>query len=369
MPGSFHLTVERLRIFDLRCLSEAELRLHPQVNWIVGPNAAGKTSILEAVHLLSLGRSFRTRHLAELIRRGAERCVCSATLVSSDKGGGHRIGIELTPQGRRVRIDGRPVRSSRELARVLRVRIVHPQSHQLVSGAPAHRRALLDWTMFHVEHDFEHVWSAYQRSMEQRNAALRDPAEAVALPHWERQMADWGERLHALRAKLVEPFGQGLREELAHLLPECSVRLSYRRGWPQGRTLAEALEAARSGDRRVGHSRVGPHRAELVLDTPLGPARRMLSQGQQKLLVLALLIAQFRLVSTRGEGSGMLLVDDLAAELDASRWAIAVERLKALQVQLLVTALAVPSVVDRTPNEGAWFHVEQGRVTQGAGFD
>lgn len=355
--------LERLRIVDLRCLQEVELTLHPQVNWIVGPNASGKTSVLEAVHLLSLGRSFRTRHTAELIRRGASRCVCSALLSGSDRRGRpRRIGIEVQRSIRRVRMDGRPVRSSRELTRALRVRIVDPHSHRLVTGAPAHRRALIDWVVFHVEHEFAASWATYRHALEQRNASLRRGGSSMtALPSWERVMADAGERVAALREALVGPFTLLLQEELRELLPECAIQLSYRRGWAQDSSLAEMLERSRTGDARVGYTRYGPHRADLGLETSLGPASRMLSQGQQKLLALALVVAQFRLVHEREGASGVLLVDDLAAELDPIRWEKALERLRALRVQLLVTSLEKGDRSVRSQGE-RWFHVEQGTV-------
>ncbi len=354
--------LQRLAIQNLRCLREVELDLHPEVNMLVGANATGKTSILEAIHLLSFGRSFRTRHPAELIRRGATVCVCTARIRSAEGRVGHRVGIELRAEGRRVRLDGQPIRSSRELARVLRAQLIDPQSHRLITAGPEYRRGLLDWAVFHVEQGFAGVWVDYRRALRQRNALLRAGGTDAALEPWERVMARTGERLAGLRCALLPDLERLVREEVGQLLPECDVRLVFRRGWASGSSLLEALRGARAGDRKVGHSRVGPHRADVIVDTGLGPASRMLSQGQQKLLVLALLMAQFRLVSERvGEG-GVLLVDDLAAELDHERWTKAMVRLRGMGVQLVMTALGKGPAMGALDGGGRWFHVEQGRL-------
>ena len=355
------MVLKRLCIERLRCLRQVELTLAPTVNIFVGPNAAGKTSVLEAIYLLSRGKSFRTRHTTELIQSGEQVCRCVAQ-ASASGGAVHRLGIELTRAGRRVRVDGRTVRSARELTRFLRVQVVDPESHRLVSGGPGNRRGLLDWGGFHVEPKFPAQWVEYGRALTQRNALLRVGAPDREVAPWEHALALAGERLTAQRAKWISELTRLVAEELEYVMPECVLRLEFRRGWPEGRTLEEALAAARTGDRRVGYTRVGPHRADVVLTTGLGPAARMLSQGQQKLLVLALVIAQFRLVSERTGGGGVLLVDDLAAELDRHHWEIAMARLRALGVQLVVTALDEAVAMMPGNEEAQLFHVEQGVV-------
>ncbi|MDP9115560.1 MAG: AAA family ATPase, partial [Acidobacteriota bacterium] len=141
--------MSRLQVTDFRCLQSAQIELDRRFTLISGPNASGKTSLLEAIYVLGRGRSFRTRRLDHLIRNGAERFVVFGEVDTINRC--IPLGVEGSRSGIRARIDGDTPSSLAELALQLPVQIIDPEVHHLIEEGPARRRRFLDWGMFHVE--------------------------------------------------------------------------------------------------------------------------------------------------------------------------------------------------------------------------
>ena len=165
------MRLRELRIRDLRAIESADLLLHPRLNAFVGPNGAGKTSALEAMHLLSYGRSFRRGPRQHLIRRTAGALSVYAEL-EHDPGGVDRLGLMIPATGGEVElhVNGGAEQRLGELLRRCAVCCHEPGSHELIAGPAELRRAYLDWSLFHVEPAFWATWRRYQRALQQRNA-------------------------------------------------------------------------------------------------------------------------------------------------------------------------------------------------------
>ncbi len=351
-----------LEVRAFRVLREVRLALGPGLNLIVGPNASGKTSVLEAVHVLARGRSFRTPSLEEAVRRGEPGFVVRGQVESV--GGRRWVALGRHGGETEVRVGVQRGRSAAFLAGHLRVWAVHAGTVALVEGGPGERRQLVDWGVFHVEPGYLDLWRRYRRALRQYNALLRRGAREAELRPWGRTLAEAGEALEALRAGWLPSWERALAGALEALGPLPSVRVGYHRGWGRGLGLGEALAAAAAAERALGFCRTGPHAMDLRLTVEGRPARRMLSRGQQKLLALAMALAAARVAAEAG-AAGVLLVDDLAAELDAERRARAAELLAATGAQAIATAVEMGAFP-----AGAWpdvrvFHVEQGAVAPG----
>ena len=142
------MTLRRLQVSDFRCLQSTELELDPHFTLISGPNASGKTSLLEAIHVLSRGRSFRTRHLNHVVRSGAE-----GFLVFGEAEVGERrslMGVEGSTKGVRARMNGERVSSLADLAGALPVQVIDPEVHRLIEEGPSRRRRFLDLSLIHI---------------------------------------------------------------------------------------------------------------------------------------------------------------------------------------------------------------------------
>src|SRR5882762_10866348 len=175
--------LRRVQVTDFRCLQSAALDLDPRFTLISGPNASGKTSLLEAIYVLGRGRSFRTRRLDHLIGHGTEQFVVFGEIDTADRQ--IPLGVEGSASGIRARIGGAKASSLAELAVALPVQIIDPEIHHLIEEGPSRRRRFLDWGVFHVEQSFVGHWQRYQQVLKQRNAALKARQPRAVVSVWD----------------------------------------------------------------------------------------------------------------------------------------------------------------------------------------
>lgn len=348
------MSLGRLTIRGFRNLEPLELSPAPGINWLSGPNGAGKTSVLEAIFLLARGRSFRSSRVASVIRHSSESLTVMAQRADAD----HRLGVERDQAGWRGRIDGRDCQRISEFAALLPLVLIEPGSHALIDGGPERRRQFLDWQLFHVEHDYLAAWQRHARLLRQRNAALKAEASDAVLDALEPDYLRSAEAINRARAALVEDVAAEvavMQDALGFRLPG-PIDLRYRPGHPAEDELAGVVREQRGRDRERGFSRHGPHRAELVLRCGPQPAAE-LSRGQQKLVAIVLLLAQFRRVERGQPLAPLLLIDDPVSELDGPHLDALLAWLVERPVQSWITATS------ESPVPAQMFHVEQGAVT------
>ncbi len=363
------MSLLHLRVDNVRCVEQAELELHPGQNLIWGSNGSGKTSLLEAIFLLGRGRSFRTRNSERLVRHGQESLVVFGRVGNRPEGAALAgaavelgldvpLGVQVSrAEGTTARIRAAPAKSLTELTQVFPVQVIDPGIHKLVEEGGFRRRRWLDWGVFHVEQQFGDWWLRYTRAVKQRNAALRaHPSEAGV---WDGEVARLGELIAEARRRLLDelmPYWRASVVALSGLEPE----LHYFKGWTQDLSLREALAASRSRDEAKGLTHVGPHRADVLIRLNGRLARDVFSRGQQKLVAVAMTLAQLNLLREATHTTPTLLLDDPAAELDGSHLSRLIEQVIHLRSQLVLTSLHAESRLFGTPD--LVFHVEQGRV-------
>ncbi len=350
------MPLTRLEIKNVRVLRDVSLEPGTGTNVIVGPNASGKTTLLEAIHLLGTGRSFRTKQLAGLIQKGASKWYIFGE--SREEKGVSRIGLEHDGQERTIHLNGIPIGSAAALAQALPLLAITPDTHYQFLRSGAHRRGVLDWLLFHVEQDFHTHWLRYRRLLDQRNAALRNRLPPAARYAWDPELAATGERLTFWRKTLWQRWHQESLRLAEDLLEIPGVQLHFQPGWPQDLPLLEQLQRDRELDSARGYTRSGPQRADIAIVLGESEARSVASHGQQKLLITALRLAQVRLLAQQPGKRCALLLDDIGAELDARHRARAVEALKTLDCQVFVTSLDEWDLTQTTQV----FHVEHGRI-------
>lgn len=350
------MSLVELTVSKLRCIEHAHLEVPRGLTLIWGGNGSGKTSLLEAIFLLGRGRSFRTRNTERLITHGQDHLRVVGRL-EAPFGLSTVLGLEVEAGGVTARVGGRAAASLAELSQAFPVQAIEPGIHRLVEEGGYDRRRWMDWAAFHVEPQFVDTWVRYTRALKQRNAALKgDPAQASV---WDGELARLGEIIAESRGRFVsqlEPYWQ----EAVAALSGLPVELHYLRGWSQEHSLQEALLAARARDeaRHLTHS--GPHRADVAVRLYGRPAREALSRGQQKLVAVAMTLAQLRFLQATTGATPTLLLDDPAAELDAEHLERFIAQVSQLRSQLVVTSLRAESLLFGSPARS--FHVEHGRV-------
>ena len=351
------MSLRRVQVTDFRCLQSAALDLDPRFTLISGPNASGKTSLLEAIYVLGRGRSFRTRRLDHLIGQGTEQFVVFGEIDTADRQ--IPLGVEGSASGIRARIGGAKASSLAELAVALPVQIIDPEIHHLIEEGPSRRRRFLDWGVFHVEPTFVVHWQRYRQALKQRNAALKSGQPREAVTAWDGELMRYGELLTSARSRYVALLFEPAAVIARNLLG-MELQLSYRPGWARDQSFAEALLHSRSHDQSSGATQVGPHRAELSIRLNGVGVKDRISRGQQKLLAAALLMAQLKLFPEDALVQPSLLLDDPAAELDDDRLTGLIREVSAHSVQLVVTTLHSEFSAFGTP--GRRFRVDAGRV-------
>ena len=349
----------RLEADNFRRVERIRIEPQPRLNLFVGPNAAGKTSVLEMVYLLGRGRSFRASGPAELAGEAGRHWSVRGR-VSGLQGADERVRLRWTPEESRLVTDSRLTLA--ELARRVPIQVVEPGQHRLLEDGPVYRRRFLDWGVFHVEHSFLDAWRAYQRALRQRNRSLKN-GDMKAAFSFEPELLKHGERVHALRLAYLERLRSALDEPLRALLGDEPWSLDLLPGWKREQSLQEVLAANRERDRRQGQTGDGPHRAELKLRLGGASVRNRVSRGQQKLLVGALVLAQASLVHAATGCWPILLIDDFGAELGPAFREAWAARLRAYAGQVWVTMLESDPLLS-PGDSGAMFHVEHGVVQQ-----
>lgn len=356
------MRLDRLHLQGLRCITDMVLDLAPGFNVLLGENGAGKTSVLEAVFLLSHGRSFRQGAREALVQRESSDLRIFAAMTRED-GMKHRVGLGRGEGRWEARLDGENVALS-QLLRECAVVCFEPGSHALIAGPGEIRRSFLDWGLFHVEQGFLLTWRRYQRALKQRNSLLRgipDP-EASLLDAWERELARTGAMIDGWRRNYLDALVPLLQQQASGLLPELgAMQLRYRRGWPEDECLSEILSAQRVRDRSKGHTTSGAHRANWSLSFEHAPQREYLSRGQEKLTALICVLGQAWLAAEKGGEWPIICLDDLASELDQTHQEAVIDSLKRSVAQILVTGTGLPMALKALPARK--FHVEQGRLT------
>ena len=353
-----HLEISNLRVFS-------NTELHPgQINLITGDNGSGKTTVLESLYLLSHGRSFRSHLIRAYVRKGETSSIVFAK-GNSTSGESFTVGVQKSQSaGSIYKLDRTPVETLGELAFKLPMLILNNQSFDLLDGAPHVRRGYLDWGVFHVEHSYYSSWRRYQRALKQRNALLRNPGySADAMEPWERELDTTGEVLHAGRMASISDLQRYCTLIFEQLTKETmAIEFTYMPGWDISIGLLENLVAQRERDEGRGYTQHGPHRADIKVLIDGRPAKEVLSRGQQKILVSAMIMAQAKLLLGQGFKAPVLLVDDITAELDKAHGARLCEALSLCGCQVFITCINVSDDVRKNLKYDKLFHVEQGII-------
>ena len=323
----------------------------------VGPNGAGKTNLLESLHVATQGFSPRTRSDAQLIRFGEE----GARVAIAGEHGGSQVAVEVvlrTGEAKRARLNGAPLRAAEELRARLPTLVFTPDRLAIVKGGPAVRRAYFDRALGRLFPSRAAAPTDYAAALAQRNGALRRVSAGVsprdALEPWTQRIAELGRVLVGARQQVVDLLSPAFAAS-AHELRLEGAALRYE-GEPAA---AEELDARLEQDLQRGFTGLGPHLHDVAIGAGARDLRSFGSQGEQRVAVLSLLLAEAELLRERGSAP-LLLLDDVLSELDPERREILAGRIRRPGAQALLTATsraALPgepdTLVEVTPGRAA----------------
>jgi DNA replication and repair protein RecF len=350
--------IKELKISNLRCIKGLDLELGSGLHVFLGANGAGKTSILEAVAVLGSGRSFRSNQRNALISSAADHFSLFAR--TQWNGVEQSLGIRRDAKQSFARIDGSDAQLS-ELVRCMPVWVIEPGSHELISGGSERRRSLLDWLMFHVEHQYGRMVAGYERALKQRNAVLKQEQAGAQLQAWNNALVEFGQQIESVRARYYPELFDRMREFAERLLPELGEpQVSYKRGWPDDQEMGEALLQRTQRDMALGYTSAGPHRADWQISFALASDKHHLSRGQQKSTCFAAVFAALKCFASLRNTRAILCMDDLFSELDVEHQARSLLLASELADQILVTGIDGTEALKQWPGQKQVYQVVDG---------
>lgn len=327
------MSLKDLNVHNVRNIATARLALHPRFNVFHGANGSGKTSLLEAIYLLGTGHSFCTREISTLIRHNESALTVFARMDSDES-----ISIQKSISSpTRVKLNQQSCQRSSDLAHFLPCQAFYQDIFQIIDEGPATRRSLLDWGLFHVKQSYLTVWKDYRRVIKQRNALLRQKASMQQCIPWNNMLVELAHELDAMRANYFRDWSETFQTFVTQLT-DIPCTIHYYKGWDKkgcGKELATILIDQFASDIQAQYTHSGAHQADVIFETGALKAKQSLSRGQQKIILIALKLAQTHLL----QKPCVYLFDDIAAELDAAHLQRFINCLNQVKGQFFLTAI------------------------------
>lgn len=336
------IILQKLHLKHFRRYDDVLFQFDPTVNTIIGPNAFGKTTILEAIQFLMSGRSFRTQQTQDLIHYGESYFYIEASFIK--QGVEQTLKISYDGKERRITYNSTTFHSSANLLGILQGVVVTPDHTSLVKGSPILRRHFLDLQIAQVDPLYVHHATRYARAMRQRNILLKRK-EMSSIASWEQEMATAAAYITLQRKQAVADL-QTLVNPLHHMLTaeREPLALEYKSSCSQFNDMQllrehylQQWDKMRPREKEIGMTLYGPHRDDVLIKIGEREARLFASEGQQRSCVIALRLAEWKRLHTLSQEMPLMLIDDIGVSLDAVRRQKLQEHLKTLG-QVFVTS-------------------------------
>ncbi|GAB2632887.1 MULTISPECIES: DNA replication/repair protein RecF [Psychrobacter] len=404
--------IERLQVSNLRNLTQVNLQ-STVCNVVIGANGSGKTSLLEAIFLLSRGKSFRHHQPKRYIQHHQNHATVYAKL-NDDR----TLAIQKQADATTIlRLNQATVYNQSILTEQLPTLLIDPSTMDMLEQGSASRRQLLDWLVFHMKQGFHPQWVAYQRLLKQRNSLLKKTrqltqVQLAELKSWDKGLSNHAALIHHYREQVFTEWQPYFAKSVLQLLPSYAEKLSlsYNAGYDTNVALDVQLNERLEQDLQLGYTRIGNHRADIhvhwrsdntvrsddVIDsqatntntassnhevnaklpTLKEQAANVLSRGEKKLLITALRLSQLPLLlndnkysasfanNSTSRATPVVLLDDITAELDDRAIGILLSTLAQLPCQVFMTSLTddIVHLVNELWSKPRLFHVKQGQI-------
>lgn len=352
--------IRELSLQNFRNLTNVKLMPGKGINFILGNNGAGKTSLLEAVVLLVNGKSFRSSRIDSCFQKNSKESLLRLKFADENMQE-HFLALHRSGSAIRKKMDMIHSPGIQQSSRLLPITLYHPETSQLISGTPDSRRKFLDWYLFHVKHNYIKLWQDYQKLLKNRNALLRSGTRLLDLRYWNELLSEVGEQVTEARMQAMIH----IHKLLEHMVDEYfssifETRFIFQKGWV-GDSLLDVLLSQQETDVEKKHTQSGSHRDDFSISVNALRGKDKVSRGQSKLLNFLLLLAVSKDIRNMENKKPVLLLDDLDSELDSENSEKIAGIIVDLGLQALITGTRKPTWQERI-NHLEMFHVEHGEL-------
>ncbi len=357
------MPLHRLQTYQFRNLQNVRIDLDTGLQIISGDNASGKTSLLDAIHLLCSAKSFLGASPRKLQQFSTTDFSVMGD-ISQESNPTMPVQFKWQDSHIQLNVSRETVQRASEYAAFQPVQAITPLSYRLLDDSPDIRRRFMDWGVFHVKHDYAEIWRRFQRSLSQRNAMLSSGTDARTMSAWSKEYIQLSESLDEYRAEYLELLTPKIIDFFSGLLPDQALDIKYQRGWPFDNNLKDVLDENFSRDTERHFTYYGPQRADIGIRLNGVLAKDSASRGQKKLITFALYLAQASLQQELGRHSGILLVDDLPSELDQEHVSLVMDILRSIPMQVFISCIDINQLPEKHRYADKMFHVKQGQVKE-----
>ena len=355
------MSLLKLDIHAVRNIQKASIFPSPTINFIVGDNASGKSSLIEAIFILGRAKSFRCSSIKSVVNFTESHLVVAAQTVQTN--GSHvQLGVQLDGKVIEIHINQQAKQKRSDLAYALPLQLIHPKSYELLDAGAQIRREFLDWGVFNSEPHFLISWHRFKKALSQRNALLKT-RRLEQLNVWDKELVTYGTMVNNYRQQYLKKLKPVFIDIVEKFLTIEGIELKLLPGWDIAKDFSQVLIDDQDKDLRYGFTHSGPHRGDVQLLINNRLARDFISRGQLKLLVMSLKLAQLQLLSHEQSQAGCLLIDDFSAELDIINRAKVLRYLSDIACQAFITATEIIDFGDISQIKNyKMFHVEHGVI-------
>ena len=373
------MSLELLKIHNGRNLKDFNLIPHKNFNIIYGANGVGKTTILESVYLLLRSRTFRSNKFKSFINHNETTCTVFSkfsTIDNSEFKDSFTIGISRSKDSTQpvLHLNSQKINKLSKITNLVVLGLITPDSFTLLDSGPGVRRKFIDWGVFHVEHSFLLDWRSYKKLLASRNNLLgrycKNFKTTKLIPSnqkdlincWNSQLINFNNKLDKYRTNQINYISNFFKEYLTKFSNNLAdnIKLIFFRGWSKDLSYETYLKEKLNEDLLAGYTRYGTHRSDLKITINNNPAKDILSRGQKKIIIICLILAQFRFLIEHetSRSQNILLLDDIDSELDTNNLEILFTILKSLNCQILATTTNKNRYEFLKETEHKMFHVE-----------
>lgn len=353
--------IKQIKVNNFRCYEHLDLQFNNRINILYGDNGSGKTSVLEAIYFLSTGKSFRSKRTKNLLKHETDGLSLFANF-RDQKQFSHQLGITLSKQlSKKVKLNQDVVSNQSQIAHLLPVVSIDPDSYLFLDKPPQYRRSYFDWLVFHVKPNYLKTWSKVNRCHKHLNILYKEK-KIQELDYWEQQYIKHAESLSNMRLDIFGELEQMVNEKINAFIPELkTLQLQFKQGWVEGITLKDQLKQDREKNLIYGSLNAGVHKMDLKNTIKQKPAHENLSRGQKKIISSVYYLCYIELLTKHLNVNPILCLDDMDAELDTHKTAVFSEFIQNSSNQVFVTTVDKEKLA---PNlkKASMFHVKHNQI-------